>query len=76
MCTGALYWTNVRRLVFGITEKQLLQLTGSDVQNPTFDLPSDVVLSYGQKDMEVVGPATDVQLLEAIVADHKEFWNH
>ncbi|MEA4861187.1 tRNA-specific adenosine deaminase [bioreactor metagenome] len=76
MCTGALYWTNVRRLVYGITEKQLLQLTGSDVQNPTFDLPSDVVLSYGQKDMEVVGPATDEQLLNAIIADHKEFWNH
>jgi len=26
--------------------------------------------------MEVVGPATDEQLLHAIIADHKEFWNH
>lgn len=76
MCTGAMYWTNVRRLVFGITETQLLQLTGSDEQNPTFDLPSDRVLAYGQKDMVVVGPVKDEALIEAIVADHKGFWNN
>ena len=75
MCTGAMYWTNVRRLVFGISEAQLLELTGSDEQNPTFSLPSEKVLSYGQKDVEIVGPVGDTRLIEAILADHRSFWN-
>lgn len=74
MCTGAMYWTNVRRLVYGITEAKLLELTGSDEQNPTFDLPSHVVLAHGQKDIEVVGPTDDENLVKAIVADHLSFW--
>lgn len=76
MCSGAMYWTNVRRLVFGITEKQLLALTGSDDQNPTFSLPADEVLTHGQKDIEIVGPVEDQKLIAAIVADHLGFWNH
>ncbi len=76
MCTGAMYWTNVRRLVFGITEAKLLELTGADEQNPTFDLPSHEVLAHGQKDIEVVGPTDDEQLEKAIVADHLFFWVH
>jgi tRNA(Arg) A34 adenosine deaminase TadA len=76
MCCGAMYWTNVRRLVFGITEEQLLSLTGSDEQNPTFDLPSISVLSHGQKDMEVVGPVEDENLCKAIIEDHIGFWNN
>lgn len=76
MCTGALYWTNVRRLVFGITEAKLLELTGADEQNPTFDLPSHEVLARGQKDIEVVGPTDDKELERAIVADHLLFWVH
>ncbi|HPE93626.1 MAG: nucleoside deaminase [Sphaerochaeta sp.] len=76
MCTGALYWTNVRRLVFGITEARLLELTGADEQNPTFDLPSHEVLAHGQKDIEVVGPTDDKELEKAIVADHLSFWVH
>ncbi|MDY0287658.1 MAG: nucleoside deaminase [Sphaerochaeta sp.] len=75
MCTGAMYWTNVRRLVFGISEAQLLELTGSDEQNPTFSLPSHKVLEHGQKDMEIVGPVQDASLIEAIQADHLSFWN-
>ncbi len=76
MCTGALYWTNVRRLVFGITEEKLLALTGSDEQNPTFNLPCTEVLAHGQKDIEVVGPVEDEALLLAIVQDHLGFWVH
>jgi tRNA(Arg) A34 adenosine deaminase TadA len=76
MCSGAMYWTNVRRLVFGITETQLLALTGSDDQNPTFDLPAVSVLSHGQKDIEVVGPVSDEALERAIIQDHIGFWNN
>ena len=39
MCAGAIYWANIGRVVYGMTERRLLQLTGSNEQNPTFDLP-------------------------------------
>ncbi len=74
MCSGAMYWTNVRRLVFGLTEAQLLSLTGSHDENPTLDLPSEEVLEHGQKDMVIVGPVDDPALTEAIIADHLSFW--
>jgi tRNA(Arg) A34 adenosine deaminase TadA len=74
MCTGAMYWTNVRRLVFGLTEAQLLSLTGAHDENPTLSLPAQAVLEHGQKDMVIVGPVDDPTLIEAIVADHRNFW--
>lgn len=74
MCTGAMYWTNVSRLVFGLPESRLLALTGAHEENPTLDLPCDVVLSHGQKNMVIVGPVDDPALAEAILADHRTFW--
>lgn len=76
MCAGAMYWTNVRRLVYGITEEQLLKLTGSDDQNPTFNLPSHEVLAHGQKDIQIIGPVDDPTLVKAIIEDHLGFWNN
>lgn len=74
MCTGAIYWTNVRKLVYGLTEKQLLHLTGSHEENPTFNLECREVLTHGQKDMVVIGPTEDPALIEAIIKDHRAFW--
>lgn len=74
MCTGALYWTNTLRLVFGATEKDLLKFTGSNEENPTFSLPSRDVVSYGQKEIEILGPTEDEELLALICKDHVDFW--
>ena len=74
MCTGAIYWSNIGRLVFGATEKDLLSYTGNNEENPTFSLSSRTVLSYGQKDVVVEGPTDDEELLGIIIKDHIEFW--
>ncbi|OHT09225.1 cytosine/adenosine deaminase [Tritrichomonas foetus] len=74
MCAGAMYWTNVHRVVFGLTERQLLQMTGSHEENPTLDLPAADVFERGQKDIVVVGPVDDPALVEAIIEDHRNFW--
>ena len=74
MCTGALYWTNVGRLVFGATEKDLLKFTGDNEENPTFSLSSRDVVSHGQKEIEIEGPVEDEELLRAICKDHIDFW--
>jgi tRNA(Arg) A34 adenosine deaminase TadA len=56
MCSGAIYWGNVRRVVYALSEKQLLELTGSNSSNPTMHLPCREVLQRGQYGIEVVGP--------------------
>ncbi len=73
MCTGAIYWGNVGRIVYGMSEKDLLKITGSDPKNPTFDLPCREVLAKGQKDIEVIGPFKEIE--EAVAEVHKDFWN-
>lgn len=75
MCTGALYWSNVGRLVYSLSEEQLLSLTGSNPENPTFSLPCREVINKGQKDIEVIGPVSDDELAERIVEDHRGFWD-
>ncbi len=72
MCAGAMYWGNVRRLVYGITEKQLLAETGDDPRNPTLSLDCRTVFGAGQKKIEVVGPVPEVA--EAVLEPHKNYW--
>jgi tRNA(Arg) A34 adenosine deaminase TadA len=77
MCAGAIYWGNVGRVVYAISEKRLLELTGSDPQNPTFDVPCRTVFAGGQKDIVVVGPIDDLELEVEAAAPHQGFWeNH
>lgn len=73
MCAGAMYWGNLGRVVYGITEKELLALTGDDPQNPTFDLPCREIFARGQKEIEVIGPFPE--LADEIAAVHEGFWN-
>lgn len=72
MCAGAIYWGNVGRVAYGISEKRLLALTGDNEQNPTFDLPCREVFARGQKAIEVVGPFPDLE--QEIVAVHEGYW--
>ena len=74
MCIGAIYWGNVGRVVFGITEKQLLELTGAHEDNPTFDLPSREIVARGQKKIEIIGPVADEALQEEIITVHRGCW--
>lgn len=74
MCAGAIYWANIGRVVYGMTEKRLLELTGSDEQNPTFDLPCREVFSRGQKEIQVIGPIEAVE--EEAAEVHKGYWNN
>ena len=73
MCTGAIYWTNIGHIVYGITEKRLLELTGSDEKNPTFSMGAEKVIEAGQKSIRLTGPIPEVE--EEIVEAHKGFWN-
>lgn len=73
MCAGAIYWANIGRVVYGMTERRLLELTGSNEQNPTFDLPCREVFARGQRNIEVIGPIPEVE--EEAAKVHEGFWN-
>jgi len=72
MCAGTAYWGNIGRVVYGIAEKRLLELTGDHDQNPTFDLPCREVFSRGQKEIEVVGPFPEIE--GKVIEVHKGYW--
>lgn len=72
MCAGAIYWSGIGRVVFGMSERHLLELTGNDPRNPTMDLPCREVFARGQRTIVVVGPFSDLQAeLEAV---HQRYW--
>jgi tRNA(Arg) A34 adenosine deaminase TadA len=72
MCSGTFYWANIGRLVYGIAERQLLDLTGNHERNPTMDLPCREVFARGQKDIQVIGPV--IESHGEILKVHVEFW--
>lgn len=72
MCAGTQYWTHIGRLVYGLSERRLLELTGGAEENPTMDLPCRSVFAAGQKAVEVIGPVAEVE--EEIAALHRGFW--
>lgn len=72
MCAGTQYWAHIGRLVYGMSERRLLELTGSHEENPTMDLPCRSVFAAGQKQVEVIGPVPALE--EDIAALHRDFW--
>jgi len=73
MCAGTQYWAHIGRLVYGLSENRLLQITGNHAGNPTLDLPCREVFARGQKAMQVTGPVPEVE--EEIAALHRGFWS-
>lgn len=72
MCAGAAYWANIGRVVYGVEERDLLQLTGNHEVNPTLNLSCREVFSKGQRDIEVIGPFDTIK--EELLAIHKSYW--
>jgi len=72
MCAGTQYWAHIGRLVYAMSERRLLQMTGRHAENPTLDLPCREVFARGQKDIQVIGPVSAVE--EEIAALHRDFW--
>lgn len=72
MCAGTAYWANIGRVVYGMTEEQLLQATGNHTENPTLAVPARQVFANGQKAVEVIGPVAEIA--EETVAMQRAFW--
>lgn len=72
MCAGTAYWANIGRIVFGMTEHQLLECTGSHGENPTMSVSSRYVFDHCQKPVELIGPIAEMQA--EIAAQQQAFW--
>ena len=71
MCAGAIYWAGIGRVVYGLSERRLRDITGNHPENPTLDLPCREVFSSGQRPTEVVGPLLE----DEAAALHAGAWN-
>jgi tRNA(Arg) A34 adenosine deaminase TadA len=71
MCAGAIYWAGIGRVVYGLAERRLKELTGDHPENPTLDLPCRTVFAAGQRKVEVIGP----MLEEEAAALHAGVWD-
>ena len=88
MCAGTMYWANIGRCVYAISEQTLLKMTGDDnsSENPTMNLPCRAIFESGQKPfIEVFGPI-DCKgdgdnnnrrrgVVEKILEPHREMWS-
>ena len=70
MCSGAIYWSGIGRLVYGQSESDLKAATGAHAENPTLDLPCRIVFAAGQRAVEIVGPLLE----EESAALQRDFW--
>lgn len=74
MCAGTQYWAHIGRLVYGMSEARLRELTGNHAENPTLDLPCRDVFAHGLKAIDVTGPVAAAE--HEIAALHQDFWRN
>lgn len=70
MCSGAIFWGNVRRVVYGLSEKGLYEMVGDDSDNVLY-MPCRDVFEKGRKPIEVTGPLLE----EEARTVHEGFWS-
>ena len=70
MCAGAIYWGNVGRLVYALSEVGLYEIVGPSPDQLV--LSSREVFSHSQRRVEVEGPAMELDAEAQAV--HAGFW--
>ncbi len=71
MCSGAIYWSGVSRVVYALGEDALRAIVDAQEGVPTLALPCREVFARGGRAVEVVGPV----LLESATLVHAGFWH-
>jgi tRNA(Arg) A34 adenosine deaminase TadA len=71
MCAGAIYWGNIRRVVFGLSQEQIHAISAGNPENMQLRLSSREVFARGDHAVEVSGP----HLPRESSAVHDDFWD-
>ena len=69
MCAGAIYWSDIRRLVYGLGQAGLYTLVG-EASADRLLLPCRQVFARGGKSIEVIGPLLEEEARQV----HIGFW--
>jgi len=69
MCSGAIFWANIRRVVYGLSAEKLYELVGWDSEE-ILNLSCREIFNQGHKPVEVVGPILERESLNV----HADFW--
>ncbi len=56
MCTSAIYWSGIGKLVYGLSKTEYYKITGRDNPNWVFEMPVRELLEKGGRKLEVIGP--------------------
>ncbi|MEZ0090227.1 nucleoside deaminase [Streptacidiphilus sp. EB129] len=70
MCSGAIYWSGIRRMVYALAATELNLLAAVDPGEPLLDLPCRQVFAAGGNTVEVSGP----YLHDEAAAVHAGYW--
>lgn len=70
MCAGGIFWANIRRVVYGLSEENLYELTSNDSEDVLL-LPCRELYAKGKKHIEVIGPLLEQEAIEV----HRNFWH-
>lgn len=69
MCCGAIFWGNVKRVIFGLGAKSLCEMIG-ETSDEVLLLPCREIFNQGRKSISVLGPTLED---EARLV-HADFW--
>jgi tRNA(Arg) A34 adenosine deaminase TadA len=70
MCSGAIHWGKVGRVVFALSEESLYAMISSHDENETLRLPCRELFAHSERSVEVIGPLIE----EEARAVHEGFW--
>ena len=56
MCTSAIFWSGIGKLVYGLSKKKYYEIVGRDNPNWVFEMPTRELLKKGGRKLEVIGP--------------------
>lgn len=70
MCSGAIYWSGIGAVVYGLSEEGLASLTGADPDDPMLMHPCRAVFADGGREITVIGPLLE----DEAAVPHRGFW--
>ena len=72
MCAGAIYWSNIRRVVFGLSEQRLRALRNVNAATSALTIGCADVLATGGHPITVIGSVLEDEALKP----HLGFWQN
>lgn len=61
MCTSAIYWSGIGRLVYALGKTKYYDIVGRENPNWFFEMPTSELLQKGGRNVEVIGPLLQME---------------